>query len=715
MGNVNSFIDQARLSGAAVGHIENHDDGQVGILLRQVWENRVKNDESVSMICLHSTTQQRSLLSLHKDLATAANDPDLRTRLKALPFCDAITESVLEIEDSSSAKLIVCMELEPVPSARGQFLLASLGSLVRQFKENHSGAGFFAVVTIGMSSHRWFTCMPSDTDVTLFGAGSPATLPPLRQIQLTEASLGTFALQICADAGRFLQTEKQRLYTIACFLPAQEWVDFRRNILMMLQAFYICPNPHKGCRLVEVNATKLHSKDNILELDVAQTDELKIAILWVEAHITTIIDIKGIESVNLVLYSPFCQEFQLDYKSGVTGMKRVLGVRPAHLEVHRRWMSPARAANPGLIEAIFETPPGLQLVSASHAYSSELYLMAFLAYSRWPGVRESNLPLAKDDYTGHYDELKWKEARLRLRAMGLVEPCERVGCRLSEMGKRALGWLNKSPEITLQIACLLAHIEPTTDEIAKRVMLRLSAVIIANLRVSLQRKSQYSLPDWFQTKKRVMAEIRHRARGHAKASTVHGHVWVHVSILERAIEFHGNLSGSMDNDSWLDDCILVYGVKAAFQWLQKLETWQGISPVTQPLAQTDNLPQLSQDEGVVLCDQALADAFLTNLMWVPQNWDPEDIRKSAVLLAHADRVNISVGELFYPQVYPQGGLLGFATCIVIERNGFLAQFDAQNFGILDARVMKTIMKRTGAGSFLQAVSSVYAHRGWIQD
>ncbi|KAK3984214.1 hypothetical protein QBC44DRAFT_363269 [Cladorrhinum sp. PSN332] len=691
-----SSFEKAQASGGTMVHIQHNEDAPVGTAMGRIW-SYIRDDPSIRWVCVQPTLRQQSVLGLDAQTANLAKDPALDGRVQVLPYPQATQIFVREASPDRIEKLVVCVELEPMLSARGCMLLACLKELVQDMiqnkADNPTSTDFLMVFTIGQDirlqdgPYRWI-------------AGKPKVWPKMKEYGWSEKPLDLLAFEIDYAATHFLSQNPEAIFAVVSFLRIDDQNQLSDRLWIRSKAI-------EGLGWSQTTITDQREFDEYddqpLPLVIDNNYPLKCCMVWVSPSIMSAFPVEGLEHVQVAIYPPIKPVTQLNPEIGVAVTVDAL-VGEAERRAYRRWLAPALSAGIEVKEISFLLPPGWSEMLPTiqpPAHGSEIYTLALFACSRWPGRNHAEFEVARDVY-GHFDQLKWLDALHRLRAMGLIKPLDN-GHKITAMGSRTLTWLGRSSSISLEIGCLLAHIDKKTPDATRRVLLSLAAVMIGDMIATRNTK-----PENPAQVHEAMTNLHDMLGGHAKRMGRYGHLWVKIGVLEKVIrdpQFKKALDLLIIDDH---EMLTYHGIGDACQWLKRLESFCQAYKTAVDATPGDELPQLD-DAAVRACQQALADAFLTKWIWVPKNWDG----KQGVLLARGDPITVSHEDtgLFYPDLYKEGGFLGFAASVIPGDHGI--GFQASNFTMLHLCVAKEIMSRVDATSFADAVASIYAHRARI--
>ena len=320
---------------------------------------------------------------------------------------------------------------------------------------------------------------------------------------------------------------------------------------------------------IGVTTNNIHSWGEIEWVNYDGDDKpgKKLYIIWVEPSVTQTMPIRGLENICMAIHPPYKTARVLDPKTGLVVTTR-RPITDAELEAHRRWLAPSIAAGNEIKEVMFRSegdgPDGQHPIESS-SHSDELYILALLAYALWPGCFMRVIPVARD-INGHFDHIKWLDAALRLRAMGLAEISDK-GHKLTERGNRAFGWMKVSSLISLEVACLLAQVEETTDNMTKLTLVHLADVLITGMDVVVNTMLQDS-----EEHGKFMLFLKTHFAGHASGLIPTADVWISAACLEWLIRNHSDtIVNNKTNNEFRDAYITanrVRDVLMCVEWIR---------------------------------------------------------------------------------------------------------------------------------------------------
>ncbi|KAH6838671.1 hypothetical protein B0I37DRAFT_387495 [Chaetomium sp. MPI-CAGE-AT-0009] len=665
MSDIKTFLDATRDRRLGVAHIQGaHGSGKSTRAVPAIWLN-LHGDPSIAMVYIQATEGQTALL---RSYLTESGDSTIAggirdERLQLWSFTTAVAK-LLKGYEALDGNTVVCLDLDVAPTAYGEFLLACLIERAMQVHSAGDDRNRLVLFTLGAGAHRYPAIEPF-TDLTVIEFGVQRQMP--EPIKCDPDRLASPIMRIVGSmtaGGRGL---------VLTFLS-----DYESRVAIRSAM-------GKAFSLPDMPAFKEYSLKPAHMNDPAYLETLMriegYALIQIDPSITTRVPFRDVHAVFYSLESP---TKVLDSYTGLYLWKEKLTSQP-EIDVYRSYTASVDnqrseaivlAAVTSKIVDVLQTP-------RSRAYDSELPVTVLLAFSKWQ-CRVNEMPLAR---LSRPVGIKWLEGAYLLKSMGMLTKANDCWVPTAQ-GTLATSWLSYTHD--WRLACFLGHISPKLTVLAKRVMIRLAAIIEHKVPLDLRCTMSPSL----------MRAIVATSCGPAASMVDYGDLWVALSIWESARRQSNNFSQPGPCVVLGNNVELRLG-KSFYGRVLALEKVSDLPPETAAeMAMTLDANQLRWIE------QALADAWASSLFWIGRSQAPGEIY--ARCFAHGDQilVNTENEAICFDGLLNNGGCLATALDIRFADD----QLEAVSTILLDNRCVKRIYDRMGKeGRICDTFGSFYAH------
>ena len=671
------FINGARARRCSVAHIHGpHGGGKSTKGIADMW-SLVADDPDMTMVYMQPTEVQAALLG---DFFLASGDAKITAglrdgRLKLWSFATAVRK-VLNVDkpDGFGAKATVCIDLEVVQTAYGEFLLACLLELAILAQRSDNQELRFTLVTLSVNARHRYPVLDPFSAPAIMEIGEEVELP--LHLSIGEAfSLGSGVQRILASL--LPQAPGADGGIALLFLSAPDYNQFRET------------RPMQASELPEISLMPRVLQDPALARKIFETRGP--AIVRVDPSITITLPFRNVRAL-VTSY-----EKMVGVLEGDTGlyMQRFQDVSSCEVDV---WEGYARSS---IIEGCKVTSTELSLQTyemsppecpTSLAYGAELLLLKLLAFRKWPHLPLDEMPLV---YLHGRDKSKRLEAVSRLQAMGMMRrnPVVSEPQELTFTGRSAVDWL--AHVRNWRVACFLGHIKLAMSALEKRIYVRLAAIIELDVPLAVNPMSP-----------RVMSDIRASACGPAASMVNYGQLWVALSLWEACRRAENNFAKTDVQKLALGQVTLFDPVRINDEVL-KLEAVLGLPPAT-----GEEMDERLGPEELLQIQRSLVDAWVTNLIWIPDGWSQTKAGTPlARCAAHNDEIIIDE----HSEVIWLDGLRrkGPICAIALEIFRFKNSLRAANLVLVDGLTVAAVSSRMGTADSQHAVKSYYAHRGRV--
>ncbi|KAK3295228.1 uncharacterized protein B0H64DRAFT_441652 [Chaetomium fimeti] len=672
--DIDEFLRAASTRRSSVAHIQgSHGSGKSTVVIPHIWR-AIQSDESVTMAYIQPTNAQAILLGRFLRSSgdtTMANGLDDK-RLNLWSFEDALPK-MLDPAQTLHGNMVVCLDLDVGPTAYGEFLLACLVEKAMQVYSAKNGHDRLILFTLGAMEHRYPTKLEPFTNPVVIHYGGHSRAPEPRHIESLEGKPVFRIMMDMKDAGG-------GVLLVFSGIP-----DLRSDMMRELTNYY--RGTQHSMEVYRLTTTNLRNGSF-----VEWIDSLKgCAVVMVDPSINISLPFRH---VHAVFYALDTRRPVLDSSTGLFLRREVRSSEP-EFAVYRSHAVPAPdVPSPQVLAVGPEPQRTLSAVPFPHAYGSELLVLALLAFQKWP-IPVDEMPLV---HLGVPDHAKWREASGLLQGMGmLVEDNQAAsGWRITSPGRRAISWLPHTSN--WRVAVLLSYVEKTALDLEKRVLIRLAAIIEADVPFAIKPPMTRAL----------MRGLNAAACGPAATMVDYGHLWVALSVWEAVRRRTDNFADESTHGDLMApaDLGVLQGGYDIYKRVVALEKMMDMPP--ESAASMDKAltpPELFKVQ------LALARVWLSNLFWVPKSWKQSggDTRL-ATCFANRDAILIDTitESIVMEGLVDNHGLYATALDIIYGDEGLRAW----NTVLIDGRCLRRIHQRMGgAPDIYSAFSSVYAHRG----
>ena len=619
------ILAKAKADGhVAVAHVQGpHGSGKSTAWLNRIWRE-VREDPNTWLLYLQPTTTH--VQQLHSFLVSNKLDGNVikdelenpigmssigESRVDLMAFDEAAkTSGFRKINEKlglSKRRWVVCIDVEVVPTAVGEFLLAWLKDRGMKFAAETKGQ--FVMVSFGTGEHRYplkdVDADEEDVEVAVIHMGKDQLATTNASIQASPVAGNDLIRAVLHSIGT---SKPEAPNMIVTFLDevARDHMEQRLRIGMVL---YGDDNPTTDYAVVQLTMQDMREYSQVVR-DLASPKRPTIAHLGNRATIPFCIGGR----LSMIITTPERVSTVL-LDNGLYAETDSSRSKP-EMDSYRGFISKADnvAEDVRLYVQVDEPedyPQGVPFVEMAEpeAEGKGLLHYALLAISHWP---QKNL--FYDVPVRQLHPRKWREAVERLLCMGLVEKTDVDYCfKPSPLGRSVLAILQLRAGVdSLPLAHFLARaLQKGVTPLQRALMVRMAMIWDVGLFRTFDRNGVES------------DAIRDALTGPASNMLACGSIWVALSIY---IELQGSADGR---------AMLAAGGAFTLSCGVKVES-AGIEAIQARVARFETVLKL---EGVIGDDDlyrarlikkaevtsielALVEAWLPYLIWVPKGHPP---------------------------------------------------------------------------------------------
>ncbi|KAK4097574.1 hypothetical protein N658DRAFT_489099 [Parathielavia hyrcaniae] len=579
-------------------------------------------------------------------------------RLKPWSFSTAM-DTILAVREPQDLglRVVVCIDLEPAPTARGEVLLASLVELARLAHCTENLDLRYALVTLGSGEHR-YTTVPRTLSPVVIRADAVRPVLPAPTSVWDAPGLNIVAQRIMADLQPDVFGGEAGVALL--YLNGQDWEAF-----CSAPCVAAAHSPHLQTPIKTITVTKAMLESPSIARTVAEFEAP--GVVHVNPSITITLPFRNVRAV-ISSRSRVAPSF--DPATGLYARRGVATPSEAtEADTRMNHAKPFISAGGRPTLAWVELADGAAFDESGQvhdpvpvAYGDELLLVALLAFTKWPDRSVHEMPL------------------LHPEAPSRAGGSRRHGaCR-----QWVVVWLKHVRN--WRVACFLAHIKRDLPVLSKRTFIHLAAIIKNGVPLAVGSPGM---------SRKVMREVMSNVPcGPAAPMVPYGQVLVALSLWERRKRDTDGFAEDNDSTAVTAGRITLYNSVTIHELVLRLEAVLGL-----PAATREGVKLPLPEQELCWIQHALADSWLTKLIWIPKGLSqrvPNGPYARCAAYGSVAFINEPGVATIIQALLDHHSSPGLhAVALSLDQDMAAGAVDAENIIVIDKRVIASIANRVG--------------------